>query len=165
MSTPALVVAPTLNLLDQALRWADHAVRCDAKPAYIRQKALEAVRFAVAHGAQRFCLPSKLVGTSTNQDAIKAVHAAGVEPGRLRLTVELSEKDRVEVFFDGKELGRLQAKHARWVRPLLRQDPDAVAVSALQVTGGTEAKPTHGLNVVLWFPRPVEEQSSGTSGA
>ena len=44
-------------------------------------------------------------------------------------------------------LGFIQDKHAGWLAPLLASE--AVRVYVTAVTGGTEGKPTRGVNVVL----------------
>lgn len=167
MSRPVSSPSPApsaLPVIEQADRWAAHATACGTKPTYAHRKALEAVRFTLEQGAARFCLPSKLVGVRAAQDALETIAGGEPVPGRLRFEVELSEKDQVEVFHDGQQLGRLQEKHARWARTLLREDPTALAVSLLQVTGGGTSeggeKRYFGCNVVLWFPSSETNEPS-----
>lgn len=155
--------APALDILDRAQRWAAHAGACGTSKAYAGRKALEAARFSLAKGASGLCIPSKLVRTKSCQDALEALSGRSPTPGRLHLDLTLdAKKGQIWALLpSGERVGRLQAKHTRWMRGILQ----SIAVSVLQVTGGTEEKPTRGLNVVIWFPpsRPVAVGGDGAA--
>jgi hypothetical protein len=72
--------------------------------------------------------------------------------------------EKIIVAHCADDLGRLQAKHARWAHPIA----GALNAHLLQITGGTEEKPTRGVNVVLSFdavePTSVSGETVNSSG-
>ena len=125
----------------QAGRWRAHAGdRSRMKPETLDAKALDACAFSVHHGASSFAVPSKLVGTSRHQPALRALPA-----GWLALDLD-ARGDLLVVSHDGRALGRVQPKHAGWVRPLV---PFGLRVYLARVTGGTETGYRRGCNVAF----------------
>lgn len=138
--------AHALRLHGQAKRWADHATACGMQPGIAYSKALDALEFSLWHGANRLCIPSKLVGTKPNQENVARLAEQRAEPGTAPLVMEEDEKGNLQVFHGSHLLGRVQAKHVGWLRAVLPH----VRVHLLQCTGGTEGK-TRGVNIVFSF--------------
>jgi proteasome lid subunit RPN8/RPN11 len=127
------------------------------------RKVKEAVDFSTEAGGCSLALPTKAEGTAAHK-ANLALFASGlagtVRLRRLAARVVADDRkgkdgrSRVALHVDGYRLGFVQDKHARWLLPLLQTD-ERGAVSgcieffALQVTGGTEEKPTRGLNFCI----------------
>ena len=125
----------------QAGRWRTHAGdRSRMRPETLDAKALDACAFSVHHGAASFAVPSKLVGTSRHQPALRALPAGWV-------ALDLDARgDRLVVSHGGRPLGQVQPKHVAWVRPLVAF---GLRVYLARVTGGTEAGYRLGCNVAF----------------
>lgn len=108
--------------------------------------------FVAQVGARSFVVPSALEGVAAIGPQERLQLLAGelrVErrPVRLRLKLLRGDGgDEVAVLSGSGPVGYLRRKHVAWVRPLLHH---GLQVYALRVTGGTEDKPTRGLNVVI----------------
>ena len=116
----------------EAERWRAYAAeRTRMRPNTLIDKALGACAFSVHHGTQSLAVPSKLVGTSRHQTALREIArdtGAPWEPLDLDVT-----PDEILVFYRGELVGEVQPKHAGWVRPLL---PFGLVVRLTRVTGG-----------------------------
>lgn len=101
---------------------------------------------ACAHGVV-LAVPTKLVGTSAFQPALRALRASRAPAGfPLRLAVD---RGRIAVFVDGnvneRLLGLVQPKHG-WLTPLVAHGASAVL---LRVTGDPARGHTLGVNVAF----------------
>ncbi|HLA64080.1 MAG TPA: hypothetical protein VK610_06610 [Rhodothermales bacterium] len=106
------------------------------------KKAADALTFSLSVDVRGLLIPSKLVGTSAGQrglGALRATSTPALHPLRTR-----RETDGLAVYFGADFLGRLQPKHDRWAQKL-----GAFRVAFLAVTGGTEDRPTMGVNVAF----------------
>lgn len=131
-------------LAAQALAWAAHVRACGGR-FDVDTKACDALRFSLAHNLRGFCLPTKLEGTKPNQDTAAALAERIAARGAFQPLALAPAVDGLAVVAVGRGLlGRLQAKHVRWAAQL-----PAFRVAALAVTGGTEERPTMGVNVAL----------------
>ena len=137
-----------------ALRWARFAPRQGAR-FDVEKKAAEALRFSLTAGARRFCVPSKLVGVTAAgvQSRLRILAAqvrhGGPQPLKLVRAGEHVHAHAPAVREGDGFVGRVQPKHLRWLLPLVERG--AVRCHALQVTGGTPARPSRGVNVVFSF--------------
>jgi hypothetical protein len=134
--------------------WADHALATSRQqPGTVFRKAVDALRFTLAHRGRAFAVPSKLVGVSAHQETVAQLvaHAAASPRGGVGLPLAVFEEAGavvVSVVMDGepRTLGRVQSKHAPWLAPLLAHGAEVVliAVSGL----GRESGPL-GVNVAF----------------
>ena len=147
MEKQSISINHALALHSQARRWAAHAVECGVRPGSAYTKALESLEFSLRRAAPRICVPSKLVGVLPHQDTVAGLSQEGHAPGRLLLLMEEDEKGRLCVFWGSEQLGRVQAKHVPWLRPVLSR----ARCHLLQCTGGGEKR--RGVNIVFSFPR------------
>ena len=129
----------TRQIARQAGRWRAFAGdRSRMRPETLDAKALDACAFSVHHGASSFAVPSKLVGTSRHQRALRSL---SLDPDATWLPLALDARgDDLVVSHGGRVLGRVQPKHLGWVRPLV---PLGLAVYLSRVTG-TDADAPRG---------------------
>lgn len=135
-------------------RWARYA-RAQGARFDVERKAAAASVFSILHGGTSFALPSRLVGTRRHQHVLARLARAGGWP-RLHLHAGAGT---VTAVWHGDAVGRLQAKHVCWLRPLL--PTGRLACHVLQVTGGTAGAPTRGCNIVLCGIGAAVEAGSG----
>jgi hypothetical protein len=135
-----------------ALRWAKYARENGAR-FDVEKKAASALAFSLSVGAHRFAVPSKLVGTKEHAPRLVALASLLRDDGPQLLRLDLDGVARCPALRCGEgagcAVGHVQKKHLGWLLPLVRQR--AVRCFALNITGGTEQKPTRGLNVVFSF--------------
>ena len=119
------------HLARQAARWRDFAyARSRMRPETVNAKAFDACAFSVHHRAGSLAVPSKLVGTSRCQRALRALAGA---PGAAWLVLDLDARgDDLVASHRGRVLGRVQPKHLGWVRPLV---PFGLGLYLSRVTG------------------------------
>ena len=119
----------------EAGRWrAFAAERTQMRPDTLDAKALGACAFSVHHRASSLAVPSKLVGTSRHQPALRALSQA---PNTSWPALDLDARgDHLVVSAGGRVLGRIQPKHLGWVRPLV---PFGLTVHLARVTGADAA--------------------------
>ena len=121
----------TQRIARQAGRWrALVGERSRMRPETLDAKALSACAFSVHRRASSLAVPSKLVGTSRHQPALRRL-SQDPEPWRTLELVALG--DELALSHGGHVLGRVQPKHVPWVRPLV---PFGLAVYLSRVTGG-----------------------------
>ena len=97
---------------------------------------------AYAHGVA-LAVPTKLIGTSAFQPALRALRASRAPAGlTLRLAVD---RGRIAVFAGERLLGLVQPKHG-WLTPLVAHGASAVL---LRVTGDPARGHTLGVNVAF----------------
>ncbi len=134
----------------QAVAWARLALASGAR-FNVWQKAADALTFSAAHDLASLCVPSKLAGidqTAAAELAGRMLFAASFRPARR--TAGEAGGDAVAVA--GVTLGRMQPKHAAWMRAL-----PAARVAVVCVTGGDDAtgrdgqtyRRAHGVNVAV----------------
>lgn len=126
----------------------------------VERKAAEALAFVQQRGARTFALPTKLVGTKAFQENLRLVRELAPAVAELEAKPDPAEPGEIMVVWGGNILGHLQAKHVGWVRPLLATRK--LRFFLLQITGGTQDKPTCGVNVVIaGIPAALEAQARG----
>jgi hypothetical protein len=133
----------------------------------VEKKAEQALTFSTDRGAKAFALPTKLVGTKEFQDNLADLQAFHGGPGRsglkyaeLDVSPDYDSPAELVASYGGLILGKVQGKHLGWVRPLLATRK--LRFFVLQLTGGTEGKPTLGCNVVVsGIPAALEAQAAG----
>ena len=108
--------------------------RSRMQPSTLDAKALGACAFSVHHGASSFAVPTKLVGTSRHQHALRSLSQA---PAWLALDLD-ARGEHLVASHRGRVLGRVQPKHAPWVRPLVAF---GLAVYLSRVTGADAERP------------------------
>ena len=154
ITTPAGTRIPSADLharriAREAGLWRDFAAgRTRMLPPTLDAKALGSCAFSVLHRASSLAVPSKLVGTSRHQPALRALLGAGWTP------LDLDARgDHLVVSHQGRVLGRVQDKHLPWIRPLVSF---GLTVTLSRVTGGASGdramRGTHyrlGGNVVI----------------
>lgn len=158
---------PTARLLAEARCWFVFATRHGLDPDYAADKARSALALTMRLASSSrepdevehlsLLVPTKLVGVSSFQPALRQLAARGPAAGLpLRLAVQ---RGRVAAFATGAFadevrkcsgpgshlLGLVQTKHA-WLAPLVAFGARAVL---LQITGGSPDKPTYGVNLAL----------------
>ena len=111
------------------------AERSRMRPGTLDRKSLAACAFSVHHGASSFAVPSKLVGTSRHQRALRRLSQDSAP--WLALDLDVVE-DGLLARHDGAPLGLVQSKHLGWVRPLA---PFGLTVYLARVTGTGAASP------------------------
>lgn len=148
-----------------------HLLDCGPLRFNARAKMEAAEAYTLRKRGGSLAVPTKLANVSLSQPAVAAVaarmEAEGTEylPCRLFVGQTLGGRPEVVVLAEterGKPwtlrgLGFVQDKHAGWLAPLLATEPNGavtdasspVRVYVTAVTGGTESKPTRGVNVVL----------------
>jgi len=100
------------------------------RPGTLDAKALDACAFSVHHGASSLAVPSKLVGTSRHQPALRSL---ALDPNTSWLALDLDSRgDHLVVSHGRRPLGCVQPKHLGWVRPLV---PFGLTVHLVRVTG------------------------------
>jgi hypothetical protein len=151
---------PVSVLRSQAIAWATFA-RSRGCRFDVEKKAAEAFAFSLANNLRGLCIPTKLVGTKRAQDEAASLAARIARRGAFLPLTLCPKVDRIEVAAGADVLGSLQPKHLRWAASL-----PAFRVAALAVTGGTEDRPTFGVNVALevWPVLPGLEDN-GLEGA
>ena len=109
--------------------WRNFAVdRTRMLPPTLDAKALGSCAFSVLHRASSLAIPSKLVGTSRHQPALRALLGEAWTP------LDLDARgEHLVVSHQGRVLGRVQDKHLPWIRPLV---PFGLTVTLSRVTGG-----------------------------
>ena len=124
----------------QARSWRAFAGdRSRMQPDTLDTKAFDACAFSVHHRASSFAVPSKLVGTSRHQAALRAL---STDPDATWLALDLDARgDHLVVSHNSRVLGRVQPKHLGWVRPLV---PFGLAVYLSRVTGRGERRAESG---------------------
>ncbi len=129
----------------QARSWRAFAGdRSRMQPDTLDTKAFDACAFSVHHRASSFAVPSKLVGTSRHQAALRALSA---DPDATWLALDLDARgDHLVVSHNSRVLGRVQPKHLGWVRPLVAF---GLAVYLSRVTGRGERGYRLGCNVAF----------------
>ena len=140
------------------------AERSRMQPGTLDAKALDACAFSVHHGASSFAVPSKLVGTSRHQGALRAISQAS---NTSWLTLDLDARgEHLVVSRGGRVLGRVQPKHLGWVRPLI---PFGLTVHLGRVTGADAAGQRSGFrlgcNVAYGHVGMALDQLAGTLAA
>lgn len=110
----------------------------------VAEKALDAVAFSIESGAKALAIPTKLAGTRDHQEALATLHGLNPIYAR-RLNVEVNAEGIIVSFTD-LVLGRIQDKHARWLRQLI--GPGA-RVYLLAVTGTDSPGKYMGCNVAI----------------
>ena len=143
--TPAGTLIPeaevrTRQIARQAGRWRAFAGDLSRmQPETLDTKALDACAFSVHHRASSFAVPSKLVGTSRHQQALRSLSE---DSNATWLALDLDARgDDLIVSVGGRVLGRVQPKHLGWVRPLV---PFGLAVYLSRVTGTGASAATGG---------------------
>ncbi|MEP0548787.1 MAG: hypothetical protein ABJF88_17760 [Rhodothermales bacterium] len=121
----------------------------------IERKADDALKFCVDAGTRSFAVPSKLEGTSQFQENI-ARALPHLDRFSRKLSAEITEDGRIALSFGIHPLGYVRRKHECWVRPLVENG--YVLFYLHQVTGGTEGKPTRGVNVCIYNLREAIQQ-------
>ena len=151
------------RLVAEARRWLAFATERGLPTRYAAEKALGALALsarlalpapplhsdadtgdeeACAHGVA-LAVPTKLVGTSAFQPALRALRASRAPAGLpLRLAVD---RGRIAVFAGERLLGLVQPKHG-WLTPLVAHGASAVL---LRVTGDPARGHTLGVNVAF----------------
>ena len=134
----------------QALAWGAAAKSAGCR-FNVERKAAEAVAFTMRHDLGSLSVPTKLEGTAARQVAAESA-AARMEarPGWIVGTYGIEANGAAVAL--GAELGRVQAKHRRWIAAL-----GAVRFAVIAVTGGREVevepgrtvRTTRGVNVAL----------------
>lgn len=153
----------TRQIARQAGRWrtfaGDHS---RMRPETLDAKALDACAFSVHHGASSLAVPSKIVGTSRHQGALRSL--AG-DPGATWRALDLAARgDDLVVSAGGRVLGRVQPKHLSWVRPLV---PFGLRVYLSRVTGADDDRPRGyrlGCNVAFGHVGDALAALAGTTG-
>lgn len=129
----------------EAERWLQYAEeRTRMKAPVLLRKALDSACFSVRHRASSFAVPTKLVGTKTQQGALWGLVKEPADPWTILSLVPAG--DEITVTRADVPLGRLQAKHVPWVRPLV---PFGLRGYLARVTGSESQGYTLGCNVVL----------------
>lgn len=113
----------------------------------VEKKAGAALAFSTGSNRGLFGVPSKLAGTSRFQDNI-AYALLRLDASSRSLRAHVTPDGCVAVGFGMYTLGFVQKKHECWVRPLVEAGP--CLFDLLQVTGGTEEKPTCGVNICIY---------------
>lgn len=126
--------------------WTRYAKTCGAR-FQVQRKADEALHFSEDGHGLYFAIPTKLEGTSRFQDNISF---AGMRLDRYsrKLSSDVTEEGRIAIGFGMYRLGYIRRKRECWVRPLVENG--YVLFYLLQITGGTEEKPLHGVNVCIY---------------
>lgn len=126
----------------RALKSGPHALSDDA----ITRKAFEAMRYTLADEAQHLAVPSKLVGTKARQAEVRALTRENLAYGaRLDVVVR---GEALTVWHKRLCLGAVQAKHVRWLRPLLQR---GATVRLTEITGQDDRRKTMGVNIAFAF--------------
>ena len=153
----------TCQIARQAGRWrtfaGDHS---RMRPETLDAKALDACAFTVHHGASSLAVPSKLVGTSRNPRALRALSR---DPNATWRALDLDIRgDDLVVSAGGRVLGRVQPKHLGWVRPLV---PFGLRVYLSRVTGADAGAPRGyrlGCNVAFGHVGDAVAALAGAAG-
>lgn len=127
----------------------------------VERKAEQALAFAQQRGARTFAIPTKLEGVGQFQTNLRDVrNMPGLALAELEVKADPAEDGALIVCWGGLILGLIQQKHVGWLRPLLATH--RLRFFLLQITGGTEHKPTLGCNVVIaGIPDALEAQARG----
>ena len=138
-----------------------HLLACAPLRFNARAKMEQAEAYTLRKRGGALAIPTKLANVSLSQPAIEKVaarmeaEATSYLPCRTFVGETLGGRPEIVVLAEteaGKGwtlqgLGFIQDKHAGWLAPLLASG--AVRVYVTAVTGGTDEKPTRGVNVVL----------------
>ena len=140
-----------------------HLLDCAPLRFNARAKMEQAEAYTLRAGGASLAIPTKLANVSLSQPAIRRVAARMETEGSsylpCRIFVGETTGGRPEIVIlaeteKGKGwtlqgLGFIQDKHAGWLAPLLASPTSPARVYVTAVTGGTDEKPTCGVNVVL----------------
>lgn len=129
----------------QSLLWSKFA-RMQGARFNVEKKTADALMFSTEANACSFGVPSKLEGTSRHQSNIRYA-LARLDASSRQLSADVTPEGRVMVSFGMYPLGFVRRKHECWVRPLVEAGP--CLFDLLQVTGGTEGKRWHGVNICI----------------
>jgi hypothetical protein len=109
-------------------------------------KAFDALAFCLAHQPSAFAIPSKLVGVSGRQEALKAL-VRDERPRGYQLEPRVNATGKVAVYYGEYHLGYLQDKYG-WFRLLIDY---GASIYLLRVTGRDGSDKTFGVNIALGF--------------
>ena len=132
----------------EAERWLEFALGLTRmRPRALTSKSLSACAFSVHHGTRSLAVPSKLVGTSKHQSALREIAREAASPWKdLVLDVE---DDTITALHRGQPLGEVQSRHVPWVLPLV---PYGLGLRLTRVTGtGRHARGPYRLGCNVAF--------------
>jgi hypothetical protein len=131
-------------ITEEAYAWARHAeAHSSLGQDIVLQKALESFAFSARWRLHHFAVPSKLVGVSRHQQALRALVDLDIPFGARLIATRTG--DEVSVYYGQRRLGAAQPKH-RWLAPLLSF---GATVHLIGVTGTHRDRGYWGCNIAF----------------